>query len=301
MKKHFYEKAGILRVGITSGEDGDPDIIWIRADKWKLSVRENGAFRVVKEFPEIIMNLYETGLVIKGDIYGVIRKFMEPLYREDRLRDFSFLKLTGRSCRIDIFKEALKEFIPGRMIQFRHGGGTQGDTDLKTGCVDGALKYIRDKRIGYAQVELYSDMPVLPYTVTARTHNGGEAELVDGFRREEETRYVSRNLGDLTLYLYLKDMEGRERYRFCLDCDPESFREVTYEEIWKAHGEHIAQKETDSIADGEIRFFVWKRCADWGFVVVPVYRKYGRLYLGDGRFCPFEHEEWTQNLYDGMR
>ena len=39
----------------------------------------------------------------------------------------------------------------------------------------------------------------------------------------------------------------------------------------------------------------------WGFVVVPVYRKYGRLYLGDGRFCPFEHEEWTQNLYDGMR
>ena len=302
VKKHFYGDAGILRVGISSRVHGDSSIPWVQADKWKLSVRENGAFRVVKEFPEIIMNLYETSLVIRGDIYGIIRKFMEPLYKEDRIRDFSFLRLTGQSCKIDLFKEALKEFIPGRMIQFRRGGrGTAGDTDLKMSCVDGALKYIRDRRLGYAQVELYSDKPVLPYTVSAHTHNGKEVELVNGFLREEETRYVSRNLEDLTLYLYLRDTEGRERYRFCLECDPKRFREVTYEDIHKEHGTHIAQKETDSIADGEIRFFVWKRCADWGFVVVPVYRKYGRLYLGDGRFCPFEHEEWTQNLYDGMR
>lgn len=302
VKKRFYDRAGILRVGISSGVHGDSDISWVQADKWKLSVQENGVFRVVKEFPEIIVNLYEAGLVIKGDIYGIIRKLMEPLYKEDRIRDFSFLRLTGQSCRIDLFREALKEFIPGRMIQFRHGGrGTAGDTDLKMGCVDGALKYIRDKRLGYAQVELYSDEPLLPYTVSAHTHNGREVELVNGFLRGEETRYVSRNLEDLTLYLYLKDTGGRERYRFCLDCDPKRFREVTYEGIREAHGTHIAQKETDSIADGEIRFFAWKRCADWGFVVVPVYRKYGRLYLGDGQFYPFEHESWTQNLYDGTK
>lgn len=38
-----------------------------------------------------------------------------------------------------------------------------------------------------------------------------------------------------------------------------------------------------------------------GGVVVPVYRKHGRLYLGDGQFYPFEHESWTQNLYDGTK
>lgn len=184
VKKRFYERAGILRVGISSGVHGDSDISWVQADKWKLSVQENGVFRVVKEFPEIIVNLYEASLVIKGDIYGIIRKLMEPLYKEDRIRDFSFLRLTGQSCRIDLFREALKEFIPGRMIQFRHGGrGTAGDTDLKMGCVDGALKYIRDKRLGYAQVELYSDEPLLPYTVSAHTHNGREVELVNGFLR----------------------------------------------------------------------------------------------------------------------
>lgn len=90
--------------------------------------------------------------------------------------------------------------------------------------MDGALKYIRDKRLGYAQAQLYTDTPRLPYTVSALTHNGKEVELVNGFQRREVTRYVSRNLEDLTLYLYLRDTEGRERYRFCLDCALEQFR-----------------------------------------------------------------------------
>ena len=81
-------------------------------------------------------------------------------------------------------------------------------------CVDGALKFMRDKRLGYAQIEYRSDKPVLPYTVSAFTHSGEEVELVNGFWREEETRYVSRNLADVTLYLYLKDTEGWVRNFF---------------------------------------------------------------------------------------
>ena len=301
VKKQFYGQAGILRVGISSDKNKDSSIAWVQADKWKLSIQENGAFRIIKEFPEIIINLYEIGLVIRGEIYGAVQKLMEPLYQGDRLRDFSFLRLTGQSCKIDIFKEALKEFIPGRMIQFRRSSKGAGDTDLKTGCVDGALKYIRDKRLGYAQAQLYTDTPRLPYTVSALTHNGKEVELVNGFQRREVTRYVSRNLEDLTLYLYLRDTEGRERYRFCLDCALEQFREVTYEQIQEAYSTRIPQKDTDSIVDNELRFFAWKRSQEWGYVIVPVYRKEERLYMGDMQFFPFEHEGWTMNLYDGMK
>ena len=302
VKKHFYEQAGILRVGITSVDHRRRDISWVKADKWKLSVQEAGTFHVIKEFPELIVNLYEISLVIKGDIYGIIRKFMEPLYREDKIRDFSFLRLTGQSCKIDSFKDALKEFIPGRMIQFRRSGkGTAGESDLKMSCVDGALKYMRDKRLGYAQIELYSDKPLLPYTVSAFTHNGKEIELVNGFLREEETRYVSRNLEDLTLYLHLKDTEGQVRYRFCFDCEPERFQRVTYEDIQKIYGANIPQKDTDSIVNHEIRFFAWKRCMDWGYVIVPICRKDEQLYLGNEQFYPFEHEGWIKNFYDGLK
>ncbi len=302
IKKHFYEQAGILRVGITSEIKQKSDITWIQADKWKLSIQEHDEFQVVKEFPEIVLNLYEIELILRGDIYGIIRKFMEPLYLDDKIRNFSFLKLTGQSCKIDIFREALKEFIPGRMIQFkRKNRDTAGDIDLKMSCVDGALKFMRDKRLGYAQIELHSDKPVLPYTVSAYTHNGREVELVNGFLREEETGYVSRNLEDVTLQLYLKDTDGKVRYRFHFDCVPEQFEEVTYEEIRKVHGNNILQKDTDSIVNQEIRFFAWKRCRDWGYVIVPVCRKDEKLYMGAEQFYPFEHEGWVKNYFDGMK
>lgn len=302
VKTRFYGQAGILRVGIASETGQEPDTAWIRADKWKLSVQGPDGFRVVKEFPEIQFNLYEIGLLLRGDIYGIIRKFMEPLYEEDRIRDLSFLRLTGQSCKIDIFREALKEFLPGRMIQFRRKErDASGDNDLKMSCVDGALKFLRDRRLGYAQVELHSDEPALPYTVSALTHNGREVELVNGFLREEETRYVSRNLEDVTLQLFLKDTEGKVRYRFHFDCAPERFEEVTYEKIRQVHGSRILQKETDSIVNQEIRFFVWKRCRDWGYVIVPVCRKDERLYMGAEQFYPFEHEGWVKDYFDGMK
>lgn len=302
VKKHFYERAGILRVGISSEEKKDGDTAWVYADKWKLSVQKGESFQVVKAFPEIVLNLYELELILKGDIYAIIRKFMEPFYEKDRIRYFSFLKLTGQSCKIDLFREALKEFIPGRMIQFkRKSRETTGDIDLKMSCVDGALKFIRDKKLGYAEIELHSDKPVLPYTVSAYTHNGREVELVNGFLREEETRAVSRNLEDVTLQLYLKDTEGRVRYHFYFDCQPERFREATYEEIREIYGDHIPQKETDSIVNREIRFFAWKRCRDWGYVIVPVCRREERLYLGEEQFYPFEHEGWVKNFFDGMK
>ncbi len=302
VKKQFYEQAGVLRAGITSETGQDPDIAWIRADKWKLSIQGPDGLRAARTFPKILFDLYEVGLLLRGDIYGIIRKFMEPFYLDDRIRDFSFLKLTGQSCKIDIFREALKEFLPGRMIQFkRKERDGAGDTGLKMSCVDGALKFMRDKRLGYAQVELYSDKPALPYTVSALTHTGREVELVNGFLRGDGTGYVSRNLEDVTLQLFLKDTEGRVRYRFHFDCAPERFEEVTYEEIRQVHGSHILQKETDSIVNREIRFFVWKRCREWGYVIVPVCRRDERLYMGAEQFYPFEHEGWVKDYFDGMK
>lgn len=302
VKKQFYEQAGVLRVGVSSEDKKKSDISWIKADKWKLSVKTDQEFAVIKEFPEILFNLYEIEMLLKGDIYGIIHKFLEPLYLTDKLGEFSFLKLTGQSCKIDLFRDALKEFLPGRMIQFKRRNRTaEGDIDLKMSCVDGALKYIRDKRLGYADIELYSDKPMLPYTVSALTHNGREVELVNGFLREDETRYVSRNLEDVTLQLFLKDTEGKVRYHFYFDCQPEQFREVTYEQIKEVYGGSILQKETDSIINREIRFFAWKRCREWGYVIVPVYRNEEVLYLGQEQFYPFEHEGWVKSYFDGRK
>lgn len=91
------------------------------------------------------------------------------------------------------------------------------------------------------------------------------------------------------------------RYHFYFDCQPEQFREVTYEQIREVYGDSILQKETDSIVNREIRFFAWKKCREWGYVIVPVYRNEEVLYLGQEQFYPFEHEGWVRSYFDGRK
>ena len=123
-------------------------------DKWKLSFRQGDDLAVKKTVPEVIMNYFEIELLLSGEIYGIVLKFMDEFYRTEIYR-FSFIKLTGQSCKIDLFKDALKEFVPGRMIQFRKRANIDaGDVEVKMTCVDGALKYLRDRKYGLADIHL---------------------------------------------------------------------------------------------------------------------------------------------------
>lgn len=302
IKKTFFDCADILQIEIGSARRGAENGSFIQADKWKLAAKKDGQLSVIKEFPDVLLSLYSMELLLRGDIYGIIRKFMEPLYLEDRVKSFSFLKLTGQSCKIGIFRSALKEFIPGRMIQFTRKGRNQTqDYGLKMTCIDGALKYIRDKKSGFSEVVIHTNKPVLPYTVCAYTHIGKEVELINGFLRDDCTRTISRNLDDVTLQLFLKDTEGNIRYSFHYDCSKETFLPVIYEDIQKMYEDCIEQKETDSIINHEIKFFVWKKCEEWGYVIVPVYRENDVLYLGNEKFYSFENEGWVQNFFDGEK
>ena len=118
IKKLFYGKVGALEVTVTS-EQKEQRENTVLLDKWKLSFWKGNSLTVEKMIPEVMMNYFEIELLLSGEIYGIVQKFMEELYHSGRIQDFSFIKLTGQSCKIDLFKDALKEFVPGRMIQFR--------------------------------------------------------------------------------------------------------------------------------------------------------------------------------------
>ena len=188
------------------------------------------------------------------------------------------------------------------MIQFRKKACIDAaDFELKMTCVDGALKYLRDRKFGLADIHLSNGKAVLPYRITAYTHSGQEAVLVDGFRNWEEAGTVSRNMEDLILQLYLKDAGGEEHFRFRYVCRQEEFLQKSYEEIREIYGTHILQKETDSIENGEVKFFVWAEQEAWGFQVVPVFCRRDELYLGKEAFFGFENDSWVNNFFDGKK
>ena len=257
---------------------------------------------VIKEFPSMYLSIYEMELLLKADIYGIIKRFIERMYEEDLLEEYSIIKLTGQFCKISIFRDALKEFVPGRTIQFkRRSGDLTREIELKMTCVDGALKYLKDKKYGFADITIHTAEPALPYRITAFTHSGEEVVLIHRLKRNSPSGMISRNMEDLTLKLYLKDMEGRERYQFTCYSSLADFKEQEYEEIQELYGEHILQADTDDIIEQEVKFFVWARTMDWAFSVVPVYRKDGNLYLGKEEEFYFENDGWVQNFFDGLK
>lgn len=323
MKKAFYGQVG--RLQITAGpprkepggeshrgepRSGTHRTLWkeeqqtyrIPLDKWKLSFRDRTGLVTRKELPDVTFNIFQVELLLEGEVYGILHKFMEEMYGNGRLNRFSFIKLTGQSCKIDLFKDALKEFVPGKMIHFRKRANTESaDYELKMTCVDGVLKYLRDKRQGMVDVHMEEADAVIPYQVTAFTHNGREVVLLNGTGDWKQAGCISRNLEELTLQMHLKDGDGEERYRFQYQCRPEEFTLQTNEGIRAVYGRFIRQDETDTIVNGEVKFFVWAVQEEWGYQVVPVCRKEDELYLGKAAFYCFENDNWINSFYDGTK
>lgn len=302
IKKEFYNRTGTLRIALSSLPIIESATTWIPVDKWKLSIYQEEKLHTMKDFPAIYFNIYEMELLLKADIYGVIQRFMESMYEEGKVEEYSIIKLTGQSCKIDTFRSALKEFVPGKTIQFkRRSGDRTKDYELKMTCVDGALRYLKDKKYGFADIVVHTEEPALPYRIVAYTHSGQEVVLIHRLKRGKKSGMISRNMEELTLKLYLVDLESRERYQYTCYSSLTDFTEVQYEDIHEKYGEHIRQADTDDIVEREVKFFIWSKAANWSFVVVPVYRKEESLYLGKEEEFYYENDNWVQSFFDGLK
>ena len=300
VKKAFFGNDQILRIVVTSEDvPPGPDTVLIQAQLWKLATREKGTLAVRKHLPEIGINTYQASAVFKADIYDIFRRFVGRLYDGNQLGQYRIVKLTGQSCKIGLFRDSLKEYVPGALI--RQGQSAQGDNfQLKLTCLGGAIRYLRDKTLGYAKVDIHYGRPALPYILTAFTHNMEQVTLIKSLDREHVSGMVSRHIAASEVELTLSDTRGNKKYQFLMSCDPASFQKVTYAQIEEKYGSHIPQDEVDIIENGEVRYFIWADAGQWGFSLVPVARRDEDLHIGPQQLRSFENESWMVNYFDGL-
>ncbi|MGG4131177.1 molecular chaperone [Paenibacillus illinoisensis] len=304
MKQQFFRKTGILRNRFHSEMegDGDSDLQITTMERWFLSVERNGELKDEYEFPDVVFNIKEITQLIKADIYEVVRKFLDDFYRQGRMNQYSIIKLTGQSCRIDVFREALKEFVPGRSIEFRQKPAEGRVPDLKLACLRGAIRYLSARKTGSVQADITHDAAVIPYTVSAYTHNGREKMLISSLDRSDGIPgSISRPFETAEVELYLSGSDGQLRRKFVYANRPDFYKEVLYEDIRDRYGDKIPQDDTDSIVNGETKFFVFPDDRHWGFHVLPVARRNERLYLGSQKLLPFETDLSELDFFDGMK
>lgn len=301
IKATFFGISDILRIGVSSVRINEIATVCILADRFKLSVYSEGNLQVLKDIPTVYISISQINKLLQGDIYSVIKQFIELPYESGELQEYSIMRLTGQSCKIGLFREALKEFIPGKIIESSRRKQELEEYGLKLMCLDGAIKYLKDKKFGYADIQIVHEQPAFPYVITAFTHTGEERILIQSLDRNQTWGYIARVITDLTIQFYLKDVTNQVRYKYNCSFDPASFQPVEAEAIVAKYKGKIAQDDVDSIVNKELRSFVLADEARWGFLVVPILRKEEKLMLGQEKFFLFETENWLTNFFDGTK
>ena len=302
VKKEFFTYPNILQVSLGDTPPNDPDISHIFTPRWKFAVRTTnknlGILTEQKEFPCIILSASLIKMALHGDIYGIIHQFFDKMYESKELGSYQIIHLTGQSCKIGIFRDSLKEYLPGKPMR-GHSDRTQNDYRLKLSCLDGAIRYVSDRRMGYTNVSIISSNPALPYKLIAYTHTDKEVVLLQPLNNEQLKGSISRSIHGVELRLYLLNVQGEKKYEYIIHLDPSSFIPVTYEDIERNYKGLIPQDDVDAIVNEEVRYFVWADSSAWGFTVVPISRRNEQLYMGLFQSFPFENESWIKNYFDG--
>lgn len=301
IKKVFFQRDFCYELKLSTEKDGD-----IFLDKWKLSVcreRGNGAqggrLENISRQIEVGLYLHEIEELLRPEIYGLMERFLNLKFEQGKLSEYEMIKLTGQSCKSRLFLEALKQYVPGKRIQ-----GIRQDeagTELKMCCLEGALAYFMNCKLGYMKVNEQYRVGSLPYEIMAYTHENKEKVLIKSLDPENHIGYISRfHIGN-QLDLYLNDEQGKMLKTYHFTYETAKFEKTTQKEIDDAYAGTVIQEETDIIEEGEMKFFVWVSKERWGFVVLPVLRDREILYKGEETFFDFEDDTWELNFFDGRK
>ena len=323
LKKELFKKTTIVRTKFDSARFESTDISHTYVSNWNLHIKDGENLKKISSYPNIVINKNEIIKLIKGDIYEIFRRFLTQYYETGVLYDYSLIKLSGQTCKVNIFNEILKEFVPGKMIDFGRNTAEE-DQQLKISCVDGAISFLNSSKIGQMRVSVENDIPIVPYSLHGKKYTGEEIEI---FRTGEQagTSYGSikkiSTTEILPLYLKNKEQEIKKSFNYMnkketyIEEDEQSILKflnstrvdlVKEEEKWiikyKGQNQKIIryeQGDLDDILNGETKFYIYTDSNYWGFTVVGVKREDDQLYLGKNEYYSFEEDMTTISFFDG--
>jgi len=294
IKKCFFHSDSIYELWLSTESDKGE----LSLDKWKLSIMKNDG-HLVRLDKKIRFPLYlnQIEALLRPDIYRLMKRFFESRFYKKELDNYHIIKLTGQSCKSRLFEEALKEYVPGILIQ-RSGGYSQ---ELKICCLEGALYYFYNCERGYMNVTHKYRAGSLPYEIMADTYEGKPKVLLHSMDKDGHIGFISRFMLGKKLDIHLLDSTGATLKTYYCDCGMNDFVPTSQDDIDKDYQGTVIQTETDVIAEGEIKYFVWADRKRWGFIVLPVLRDKECLYKGKEQFFDFEDDTWEENFFDGRK
>lgn len=296
VKKKLYYTPGVCRVALRPlFSDFVPYSCF---EDFHLFIRkESGIWETRTLCPELSVEKEEIHLLLKPDIYGFLKNFIEPWYESGRLRDVDRIVLSGQSSKIDLFREVMKEYVAGRKAK----AGRETGCERKFMCLDGAMAYQQDLRTGRIRVALTYEPAHMPYSMTAEDYDSGGRQktlLEKGDPMGELYGYLSRPVGTQEIIFHLKDGMGKEICCIPYLLQNGAERKAGYGALFEDYP-FIRQEDLDSVQNGELRVFIFADNENWGFSVLETMREENEFYSRQPGFVPFEPGAWETDFFDG--
>lgn len=299
LKRELFRKTTIVRTKFDSIKYENSDMASTYLPSWNLNIIDGGFIRNITIFPNLIINKSEIVKLIKGDIYEIFRRFLTQYYDTGIIFNYSLIKLSGQTCKVNLFNDILKEFVPGKMIDFRRNM-EEDEQQLKISCLDGAVRYLNSSKIGNIRVAVKNDIPIVPYSLHGTKYTGEEVEILHtGEKAGSSAGYIKKISSTEILPLYLKNKENEIKKHFTYINKVDNYIEIDEQEILKMLENHFEQTDLDTIYNDETKFFAYTDKNFWGFYVCPVKREKNQTYIGKKEYFSFEEDITTISFFDG--
>lgn len=174
-KKQFYQtQHDVVAIDFNSDEDRALGIG--NEEQYYLYIMKNGELeKVVNPLHNIKITIKEIECILYADIYALWKRIL-PIDDLVKEQYGCLYKLSGQSCKINLFHDLLKEFIPGRYLRYHVKGqavqkNNEQDSQLKLDCIEGSIRYIRDQEEGRFEPVIHTKASQLFYSIYRALHD----------------------------------------------------------------------------------------------------------------------------------
>lgn len=128
--------------------------------------------------PDIEINIKELIALLSPQIYYILSiMLLNPSFLNGSYSNTPKIHLSGQSCKISLFRDLLKEFVPGKMTR-RGKMKSENSEQMKLACVKGCIQYLMESEFGAVLTEITTDTPNILYRVAIDRGTGSEEKTV---------------------------------------------------------------------------------------------------------------------------
>lgn len=315
IKTEFYRNGDKIAVSFKDNASANNIDMNEILSMYSLYIRERKGLVKKEDHPNIEINLEEIRKLIYGDIYEVLNDMLSDFDQEKN----TAIKLSGQSCRINIFNQLMREFITGKTLRKAAPAGKNGDQSrLKLDCVRGCINFVIDRHNNDIDPKITVRPPQLIYTVSVQRKKKIDLLSSDGESMVCDFSCFNVDTTKNTV-ITVTDNRNKIEQTFSYEFpDEENYKQINDDALGQIFansliGEKSATKlvETiqttnteDKIGDKDAIFLLTLPSSDsYGFIIYAVKKiddgNKTSLYIGPATHRNYENNIATQKYFEG--